>query len=81
MATNHRKYGRSVAVRLRFELERRGWPVETLAQLSGLSRSHLSLILNGGRPNVSASTVARIAEAMGVTSDWMLGLSDDPKPR
>ena len=43
-------------------------------------RSH-SNILTGQRPHVSAETVRRLVQALNVSSDYLLGLTDDPAPR
>lgn len=51
-----------------------------LADLIGSDRSTISQILSEQSTRVpSAHLVAQIAEALGITSDWLLGLTDRPE--
>jgi hypothetical protein len=36
--------------------------------------------LNGKRPHVEADMVYRFCRALGCTSDYLVGLTDDPTP-
>ncbi|MFF2154084.1 helix-turn-helix domain-containing protein [Paenibacillus chitinolyticus] len=49
-----------------------------LAQRAGIPHSTMSTLLNGSIKNPSADMVARIAEVLQVTTDYLLGLSDLP---
>jgi len=51
-----------------------------LARRTGLRQSHLSLIEND-RHDPSATIVRTLAQALGVSSDYLLDLTDDPRPR
>jgi transcriptional regulator with XRE-family HTH domain len=53
---------------------RLGWSQARLAGEAGVSRSHISMIEAGHLPGVTADTVRKLAQALGVTSDWLLGL-------
>lgn len=66
---------------LRAAMERRGWQAADLAAESGVDKSTLSLILSGKRPNNTASLVATLALALGVSVDYLLGLTHDPAPK
>jgi len=43
---------------------------------SGVSVGHIYRMLSGERPNASAITLGKIAEALNTTTDYLLGLSD-----
>ena len=66
--------------RLALAMERRGLTRAALARETGVDRSTLSQILSddGGRL-ANAHLVAGAAEALQVSSDWLLGLSDRPE--
>ena len=51
-----------------------------LARMAGVDRSTISqLLLDGGARLPNAQLVASCASALGVSSDWLLGLSDRPE--
>src|SRR6478752_1766224 len=56
----------------------RKWTQDELMAKSGVSQPTISNLLNGADPK--ASTVARIALALGVSTDWMLLGSGDSIP-
>lgn len=66
--------------RLAALIEARGITLGQLEIHVGISRSHLSLILNGHRTNVAITSAARLAVFFGVSVDYLLGLTDDPTP-
>ncbi len=68
----------SLSKRLRELRERRGWSMGVLASLSGVSVSQLYRLEKGERPRVAAVTLARIAQALGTSVDYLLGLTDEP---
>jgi transcriptional regulator with XRE-family HTH domain len=47
------------------------------AEQAGLSATCLCLVEKGQR-NPTAATVKALCEVLGVSADWLLGLSDDP---
>ena len=63
--------------KLREARSRRAITQETLADLSGLHRTYVSSVERGER-NVSIQTIARFAEALGIT---MAELMPEPPPK
>ena len=57
-------------------LEKRGLSQSWLAEQMGVSRAHVSRILNA-RPNMTLLTIAKIAIALGVKPDVVLDTSKD----
>jgi transcriptional regulator with XRE-family HTH domain len=53
--------------------ERLGWSRETLAHHSGVSWSAIAQIESGRRKDVRATTLAPLAEALGVSVDYLIG--------
>jgi transcriptional regulator with XRE-family HTH domain len=52
----------------------------SLARAVGVDRSTLSALLAPGTRLPNAQLVAECAHALNVSSDWLLGLADDPAP-
>lgn len=52
----------------------------TLARVIGMSQKHLSQIENGQKDarQLRVDSVIRIAEALGVSTDYLLGLQEEP---
>ncbi len=68
-----------VGERIKKLREERGITRQKLAEIVGVSTTSLYYIEKG--INIPSSTlVAKIAEALGVTTDYLLGLTDDPRP-
>lgn len=63
----------SIGERIKFWRERRKLSQVLLAQQAGISRNHLWRIEKGDRPKVGADVLARIAEALGVSVDDLVG--------
>jgi transcriptional regulator with XRE-family HTH domain len=61
--------------------EQLGWSQRELVRVSGVGQNNLSLLEQGKKPSVRADTVVRLAEALGVSADYLLGLRDTPAPR
>lgn len=61
--------------------EKQGLLQPDLAQLAQIEQSYVSKLERGLAPNVSGVVLARIATALETTTDYLLGLSDDPNPR
>jgi transcriptional regulator with XRE-family HTH domain len=53
----------------------KGWTKTELARRTKLHHAHLYKVLSGERRNVTADTVRALAQAFGVTADYLLGLS------
>ena len=58
-----------------------GWTRRELATRAGLHEQHLAKVEREQRPHLEADTVIKLAKALGCTSDYLLGLTDDPHPR
>lgn len=61
-------------------MDKGGWSQQTLALRSGVHRQQIYKLLHGERSEPRADTIRRIARALGVSADYLLGLSDDPTP-
>jgi transcriptional regulator with XRE-family HTH domain len=57
-----------------------GWSQRDLVRISGVGQNNLSVLEQGKKPSVRADTVVRLAKALGVSADYLLGLIDDPVP-
>lgn len=55
-----------------------GWDQGKLAELSGVSRSRLSEIEHGKAENIGIDSIFGIAEAMGISVGYLLGLDESP---
>jgi len=53
---------------------------QELAKLMQIPQSWISELENGKRPHVEADTVYRFCRALGCTSDYLVGLAEDPTP-
>lgn len=62
-------------------LKLRGISPAQLARDSGVSKGTISLILSGERPNTPAVIVAKLARALDVSMDYLVGIVEDPEPR
>jgi len=66
--------------RLRAMREERGLSVHQVQEMAGVTARHVWRLEAGKRPNVAAVTLARIAVAIDVDINYLLGLSDSPWP-
>jgi transcriptional regulator with XRE-family HTH domain len=65
-----------VGTRLRKLIKERGIKQKWVAEQAGISETTFQRILdNKHSPN--ASNLARLSEALGVSTDWLLGLKDE----
>jgi transcriptional regulator with XRE-family HTH domain len=53
---------------------------QRLAQRTGLKIQNISRIETDQREHVRSDTLRRLAEALGCTSDYLIGLTEDPTP-
>ena len=60
------------------ERRRLGMKQDVLAKLANVHRSYISQIENDADVKVSVDVVAALAEALGVTIPYLLGLTDNP---
>jgi transcriptional regulator with XRE-family HTH domain len=65
-----------VAERVRKAREHRGWSQKELAKRATVHHVVLNRLEKGHKSGVQAETIRRLAEALHVTSDYLLGLSD-----
>ena len=61
--------------------EAKGWTRRELAKRAGLHEKHLDKVEHGARQRIEAETLIKLAQTLGVSSDFLLGLTDDPRPR
>lgn len=67
--------------RVRTRREALGWNQTTLAFRARITQAKVSQIENGGRRGAIFATTCRdLAAALGVPSDWLLGLTDEVRP-
>lgn len=66
--------------RLRAVRKQRRLSVSQVGQISGVSARHVCRLEANQRPNVSAVTLARIARALDVDMEYLVGLSNSPQP-
>lgn len=57
---------------LRFEMEKRGISQAKLAEMTGITKSTISLLVTGSN-SANLSTAVKIANALGLTLDYLLG--------
>jgi transcriptional regulator with XRE-family HTH domain len=57
--------------------KRKGYTLEKLAELTDSSKSYIWELENKNPPRPSAEKVARIASALGVTSDYLVDTSEN----
>lgn len=63
--------------RLAHARERRGWNQSVCAKQAGVHRATLALLEQGKKPHVRSDMLFTLARALGCTSDYLLGLTDD----
>lgn len=61
----------TLSARLRWSRDAAGISARTLSALTGLHRSHVSLIEGGEKASVDAGTLAKLADVLGVSMDWL----------
>lgn len=54
------------------------WKQENLAEASGVSRTYISNIERGRVTNVGVEVAFALADALGVSRAYLIGLTDDP---
>lgn len=70
---------RALGARIQARLSELGMENQELARLSGIANSSITDYIKGKHPP-NALTLGKMAEVLGVTSDWLLGLDDSPAP-
>lgn len=69
---------KSMAWRLRSCRKDLHWNQETLAEKSGVSRGHIASIESGRTINVTVDVAFALADALGVSRAYLLGMTEDP---
>ncbi|MEP7284378.1 MAG: helix-turn-helix transcriptional regulator [Chloroflexota bacterium] len=64
--------------RLKTLREQRGWTQRELAQRAGIGDSQINKY-EAGSHDPSATSIKSIAEQLGVSTDYLLGLTDHPR--
>ena len=60
--------------------EQNGWSKAELAERIGIDASRIGRIESGETKNVGDDVILALAKAFGVSTDFLLGVSDDPEP-
>ena len=69
-----------ICERIETLLRERGISGARMSAELGMSRSFMTELRKGRAKGVSAETAARIADYLGVTTDYLLGKAEDPGP-
>ena len=57
--------------------EKRGWTQTERGRRSGVHHMAISRLERGDKKNVTGITLRKLALALGVSTDWLLGIEDD----
>jgi transcriptional regulator with XRE-family HTH domain len=68
------------AERVIAERETHGWTRRELAKQAGLHEQHLAKVERGQRQRIEADTIIKLAQALGCSADYLMGLTEDPTP-
>jgi transcriptional regulator with XRE-family HTH domain len=63
---------------LEWALKQKNWTPTRLSDETGISKASLSLVLSGKRSNITADTLVKMAAVLGVSTDFLLGLTKNP---
>ena len=66
--------------RLRTRRTQLGWTQMELAHRAGVIQPDISLLERGEKHALWATTLARLADALGCSLDYLAGRTDDPTP-
>lgn len=72
---------KQMGMRLRYARQQRGLRQTRLASDAGLDVGNVNELENGRKPSARIETLASLAEVLQVSTDYLLGLTDDPTPR
>jgi transcriptional regulator with XRE-family HTH domain len=72
---------RLFAERLRAAREAKGWSQTILAQRTGLDLGNINELEQAKKASVRAESLIPLAEMLGISTDYLLGLTDDARPR
>ena len=71
----------TVRQRIRDLMERNGLTQSKLAKYVGVGRSTLNDFLKGETETITSENVVKIAGLFNVSTDFVLGLTNDPRPK
>jgi transcriptional regulator with XRE-family HTH domain len=66
-----------IGTRILLARRKRGLRQGEVAKLAGISQKQMSQIETGKRPGVQAVTIAKIAQVLHVSTDYLLGLKEE----
>src|SRR5260221_13543274 len=66
--------------RLKEIRDKRDWSQSELEKRSGIPAVMISQFETGGRKNPSAATLVKLANALSISMDYLLGRTDGPTP-
>lgn len=69
-----------IGSRIRILREQKGWEILQLARAGRVSHSYIYKLEHNERPNVAGVVLARLADALDTTTDYLLGRTPDPAP-
>lgn len=72
--------GATIGARLQHLQDRKGMKDNELAKVLHIDRATLKRIMNGGTEKVSSQVIIAAAQNFGVSTDFLLGLTDMPDP-
>ena len=64
---------KTIASRVAERRAEKGWSTRELDRRAGLTQGHTYLVEKGERERIEVETLAKLAAALGVTVDWLLG--------
>ena len=59
--------------------QKRGYSLEDIEEKTGIRFQNISAIEHGKRQNVTVKTLKLLCEILMVSSDYLIGLSDEPR--
>lgn len=71
---------KTVGERIRERRMAKGWKLVKLAAMAETSHGYLSDVENGKVDSPNSAIIARVAKALDTSTDYLLGLTDDPTP-
>ena len=60
--------------------DQHGWTRRELAKRAGLHEQHLAKVERGARYRIEGDTICKLANALRVSADFLMGRTDDPRP-
>ena len=69
------------ARRLKAARRAKGWTQTELGKRSGVHFMAVSRLERGEKKDVTGRTLRKLACALATTADYLLGLTDEPRPR